>query len=230
MGQKPCNYIQPEIAGSSQFVNVGGMIDNRRKQEEQSLEALMNEANLFVKHSMHQEGRVQPMLFIHGESGIARFRPKDFKNDRSKDEFASLAKLACIAAGADATVFVSEAWMKTPKQGEKLDLSRPPSSFPDRQEVAIMMGQTRTACQQRLLPMIRSKDGKFLGFGNEHRMNPDRMEGRFANFIPWGYPPPEVRAVAEAALDKLGVEIRKPEKAQARRTERGQGKAFEMGL
>jgi len=204
------------------------MIDNRRKQEEQSLEKLMNEANLFVKYSVQRIGRIEPMLFIHGENGIAVFTPKEFKNERSKDEFANLAKLACIATGADATVFVSEAWMKRPKKGEKLDLSRPPSSFPDREEVAIMMGQTRTACEQRLLPMIRSKDGKFLGFGNEHRMNPDRMKGRFANFIPWGYPPPEVRAAAEAALDKLGVEIRKQEMNQARRTERGQGKAFEM--
>ena len=117
----------------------------------------MNEANLFVKHSMqYRRERIPTTLFIDGRKWHREVRPKEIKNDRSKDEFASMAKLACIAAGADVTAFVSEAWMNTAKKGEKLDLSRPPSTYPDKQEVAIMMGQTRTSCQQRLLPMIRS--------------------------------------------------------------------------
>jgi hypothetical protein len=199
------------------------MIDNRREQEREALEKLMNEANLYAKYSIKQTGKIPPTLLIHGEDGVTMFGAKALSDDRSKERFVNFAKLACIATNADATVFVSEAWMKTARHGEKLDVSRSPSSYPDREEVAIMMGQTRTSGQQRVLPMIRSSDGKFMGFGNENRINADRIEGRFTNFIPWEYPPLEMRAVARAALDKLGVQIGNREERQENRQERGRG-------
>jgi len=206
------------------------MIDNIRNDEQESLQKLMNEADLFAKHAMQKTGGIPATLFIHGENGVSMFRPKEMRDEQVKDEFANLARLVCIATGADATVFVSEAWMKLAKPGQKLDLSRAPSSYADKQEVAIMMGQTRTACQQRMLPMLRSRDGKFIGFGEEHKINADRFEGRFANFIPWDYPDAEVRAVAREALSKLGVNIDKQQvqQTQWRREERGRGMAQGM--
>jgi hypothetical protein len=197
------------------------MIDNIRKDEQASLEKLMNEADLFAKHSMQQTGGIPPVLFIHGENGIGMFRPDKMGDQRSKDHFAGLAQLVCIATGADATVFVSEGWVKMAKAGERLDLSKAPSEYADRQEMAIMMGQTRTSCQQRMLPMIRSKEGKFLGFGNEHKINADRVEGRFANLIPWDYPSVKAQAAAKEALSKLGVASYQREEERRHREDKG---------
>jgi hypothetical protein len=136
-----------------------------------------------------------------------------------------MARLVCIAHGADATVFVSEAWTRFAKKGEKMDATKLPSQCPDRQEVVVMMGQTRNACQQRMLPMERSASGKFLGFGQERVVDADRLEGRFANFIPEEYPNAQSRDIAVEALSKLGVMVDKrearEEKYECRKRERG---------
>ena len=204
------------------------MIDNIHEQERQHLNELMAEADLFSKHSIKHSGKVHPTLFMHGVHGKAMFAPDDMSNEQAKDAFAAMARLVCIAHGADATVFVSEAWTRFAKEGEKLDVTKLPSRCPDRQEVVVMMGQTRNTCQQRMLPMERSANGKFLGFGEARIVDADRLEGRFSNFMPEEYPNAQSRDVALEALAKLGVMVNKRENQREERRERGRG--LERGL
>ena len=47
----------------------------------------------------------------------------------------------CIAHDATVCVMAMEAWMKTATQGEKFDMTEPPSEAFDRQEVVVLMGE-----------------------------------------------------------------------------------------
>ncbi len=185
------------------------MNDRIHAEEWRHLQELMAEADLFAKHSLQNDGKVQPTLFMHGEHGKAMFAPAEMSSEQEKNAFAAMARLACIAHGADATVFVSEAWTRFAKPGQKLDMTKPPSQCADRQEVVVMMGQTRNSCQQRMLPMERDRKGRFIGFGQEHKIHPDRMEGRFANLMPDSYPNAQSKEMAIEALARLGVMVKK---------------------
>ena len=104
---------------------------------------------------------------------------------------------------------VSEAWSKFAKQDEKLDLTKAPSEYKDREEVVIMIGETRHLNKQRILPMERSAEGEFKGFGDERVVEADNVKGRFSNFIPPTNPDDETRDLAKEALRRLGVSVAK---------------------
>ena len=76
---------------------------------------------------------------------------------------------------------VSEAWSKFAKQDEKLDLTKAPSEYKNREEVVIMIGETHHLNKQRILPMERSAEGEFKGFRDERV--PQRRTGPFASQV-----------------------------------------------
>ena len=53
---------------------------------------------------MEKTGKLSPTLFIHGVDGNAVLQPKELENIGSKDELVQVARIVCIAHGADATV------------------------------------------------------------------------------------------------------------------------------
>src|ERR1019366_6872028 len=103
-----------------------------------------------------------------------------------------------------------EAWMKTAKPGEKLDMTEPPSESFDRQEVIVLMGEARDGQKQKFLPIIRSGNGKFFGLGETTVPGMDRMEGRFAGILPSKVATDEHRTLAKAMLKVKGVNVAKP--------------------
>lgn len=110
--------------------------------------------------------------------------------------------------------FVSEAWSKFAKKDEKLDLTKAPSEYKDREEVVIMMGETRHFNKQRIFPMERTQEGQFKGFGEERQVESDNVKGRFSNFIPPYDPDDETRDLAKEALRRLGVAVAKERSQQ----------------
>jgi hypothetical protein len=189
-----------------------------------AVQKLMEEAEMMAHYSIRQTGAVSPTLLIHGVDGKVVLAPQSMENEAIKDHFVLKARLACLAHGADATVFLSEAWMRMPsKTGQSLDLSIPPSEAPDRVEAVIIMGETRNGHYQKVLPMLRSEQGKFIGFGEmpEIIREADQVKGRFAQFVPPDVPTEEVRKEAKAALAILGMVP-----ADEKKRERGQGRAI----
>ena len=120
----------------------------------EALEELMNEAQLIATAAMRNLGQMQTTLFIHGKEGKAILVPKNMDSDAAKDRFAEDSRIMCIAQGADAVVYCSEAWMLTPKHDKPLDLSVAPSKSPDRQEVLVFMGETREGHLHKSLPIV----------------------------------------------------------------------------
>src|SRR5207344_508602 len=138
-------------------------------------------AEHYANHSMRNMGRVPPTLFLIGADGPVLFIPENLANEGAKDDFATTARLMCIAHAATASVMTLEAWMKSATPGEKFDMTEPPSEAFDRREVVVLLGESRDGHKQKFLPIIRSGNGKFFGFGESDVPVMDKIEGRFAH-------------------------------------------------
>ena len=123
----------------------------------------------------------------------------------AKDAFASSARLVCLAHGATAIVLAMEAWAKYATPGEKLDLTERPSEAFDRREMVVLMGESYHGRKQKFLPIIRSGNGKFFGFGESEVPEIDTMSGRFAQILPAEIPDAAMRDLAKAMLQVKGA-------------------------
>ena len=173
----------------------------------QTLDDLLAQAEHYANYSMRNLGRVPPTLFLIGADGPVIFIPENLADDGAKDDFATTARLLCIAHAATATVMTLEAWMKAATPGEKLDMTEPPSEAFDRREVVVLMGESRDGQKQKFLPIIRSDNGKFFGFGESDVPSMDKIEGRFAQILPPKVPDNEMRLLAQTMLQVKGVKV-----------------------
>jgi hypothetical protein len=173
----------------------------------QTLDDLLAQAEHYANYSMQNSGRVPPTLFLIGADGPAMFIPENLTDESAKDDFATTARLVCIAHAATATVMTLEAWMKTATPAEKMDMTEPPSEAFDRREVVVLMGESRDGQKQKFLPIIRIGDGKFFGFGESDVPVMDKMEGRFAQILPPKIADAGLREVAKAMLKVKGAKV-----------------------
>ena len=175
-----------------------------------TLDELLAQAEHYANYSMRNMGRVPPTLFLIGADGPVLFIPENMADDRAKDDFATTARLMCIAHAASACVMTLEAWAKFATPGEKLDLTEAPSEAFDRREVVVLMGESCDGQKQKFLPIIRSDNGKFFGFGESEVPEMDEMKGRFAQLLPTKVPDDGLRQVAKAMLKVKGVKFAQP--------------------
>ena len=149
-----------------------------------------------------------PTLFLIGHDGKqVMFMPTNLADVKAKDDFARMSQLMAIASGATVAVLALEAWMKTAKPGETLDNTEPPSEAFDRQEVIMLMGESMAEGRnQQLLPIIRSGNHKFFGFGDSAVEKLDKIEGRFSQLLPTKVPNEGMRALALAMLKVKGMQ------------------------
>jgi len=172
-----------------------------------TLDDLLAQAEHYANYSMRNIGRVPPTLFLIGADGPVIFIPENMADERAKDDFAATARLMCIAHAASACVMTLEAWAKFATPGEKLDMTEAPSEAFDRRELVVLMGESRDGQKQRFLPIIRSDNGKFFGFGESEVPAMDEMKGRFAQLLPTKVPDDGLREVAKAMLKLQGVKF-----------------------
>ena len=175
-----------------------------------TLDDLLAQAEHYANYSMRNIGRVPPTLFLIGADGPVIFIPENLADERAKDDFATTARLMCIAHAASACVMTLEAWAKFATPGEKLDMTEAPSEAFDRRELVVLMGESRNGQKQKLLPIIRSDNGKFFGFGESDVPDMDEMKGRFAQLLPTKVPDDGLRQVAQAMLKVKGVKFAQP--------------------
>ena len=100
----------------------------------ETLDDLLAQAEHYANYCMRGTGRVTPTLFLIGPDGLMIFVPENLADDNAKDDFATNARLVCIAHAATACVMALEAWAKFAKPGEKFDLTEAPSEAFDRRQ------------------------------------------------------------------------------------------------
>ena len=101
---------------------------------------LMDETELVARRSMAEDGIVPARLYICSQSGVMTLAMNPLKGELSKKEFVGLAKLACVAVGADASVFVAEAWMFNAIPGEPPRLPSETMQGKDAKEMVVETG------------------------------------------------------------------------------------------
>jgi hypothetical protein len=171
----------------------------------ENLDDLLAQAEHYANYSMRNLGHLPPTLFLVGSRGPVMFMPESLADESDKDDFATTARLMCIAHAATACVMALEAWVKVAKPGEKFDETERPSEAFDRQEVVVLLGESHTGQKQTFLPIIRSDNGNFFGLGESDLSSMDEMKGRFAQVLPTKVPDDGIRAVAKAMLKVKGV-------------------------
>lgn len=181
----------------------------RQPHKLETLVELLMQAEHYANFCMRNSGRMSPTLFLIGAEGPLMFVPPSLADEREKDAFANVARLLCIAHAATSVVMALEAWMKLATPGEKLDIAEPPSEAIDRQEVVVLMGESRGEQKQKILRIIRSGNGKFFGF-NEDTPTMDTMEGRFAQILAPKAPSAENSQLARMMLKVKGINLAKP--------------------
>jgi len=171
----------------------------------ENLDDLLAQAEHYANFSMRNLGRLPPTLFLIGSKGPLIFTPNSLGEEHDKDDFATNSRLICIAHAASSVVMALEAWVKYAKPGESFDETEQPSEAFDRQEVVVLMGESTTGQKQKFLPIIRSGNGKFFGFGESNAPSTDEMKGRFAQLLPTKLLDEGIREMAKAMLKVKGV-------------------------
>jgi hypothetical protein len=178
----------------------------------ETLDDLLAQAEHYAEFCMRGTGNMSPTLFLIGADGPLMFAATSLAGEDEKDDFANTARLMCIAHAATVAVMALEAWIMTAVPGEKLDMTERPSEAFDRQEVIVLMGESRGGQKQKILPIIRSDNGKFFGLGESNApANNDKLEGRFAQILPPKPPDNQMRLLAQTMLKVNGVKTGKPD-------------------
>ena len=180
----------------------------------ETLDDLFARAEHYAEYAMRNMGQIHPALFLIGEHGLEMVMPDHLRDEQAKDDFALQARLTCIAHGATAAVMLLEAWATFAKPDQPLDLTTPPSEAFDRREFVVLMGESRTGCRQRMLPIIRTDAGGFFGFGESESQDTNEMSGRFAQILPPREPGSRDRAMAKALLAAKAAQNRADDSPQ----------------
>lgn len=178
-----------------------------------TLEDLIGNARHYAEYCMRGTGNVPPTLFLITADGKqTMFMPENLADVEAKDNFAIQSKLMAVATGATVAVMLLEAWVKIVKAGEKIDTTELPSEAFDRQEVIVLMGESMTeGHKQQILPIIRSGNHNFFGFGESVVERLQKLEGRFTQLLPSKVPDEKMRVVAAAMLKVKGVQQATPQ-------------------
>jgi len=171
----------------------------------ETLDDLLAQAEHYAGFCMRNSGKMSPTLFLIGADGPLMFVPASLV-----DDFATTARLVCIAHAATVSVMALEAWMKSATPGEKMDMTEPPSEAFDRQEVIVLMGESHSGQKQKFLPIIRSGNGKYFNLGETTVPGMDKMEGRFARILPPKVADDQMQLLAQTMLKVKGVKTAKP--------------------
>jgi hypothetical protein len=163
-----------------------------------NLDDLLAFAERYAEHNMRTTGSLPVTLLMLTPGGLGLFG-KDSLAKESKDEFVQVAKCVCVAYGATACVLVAEAWTARGKLSDQNEIV-PPSQNPDRREIVMLIAESLSEGQkQKNLPIMRSADGKFFGFG-QSEVNTGPLEGRFTHLLSTEAPDEEMKRAVKAIL------------------------------
>jgi len=85
----------------------------------ENLDDLLAQAEHYANHSMRNIGHLPPTLFLIGSKGPVMFMPESLADESEKDDFATTARLMCIAHAATACVMALEAWVKSFRKAQR---------------------------------------------------------------------------------------------------------------
>jgi hypothetical protein len=86
-------------------------------------------------------------------------------------------------------------------------LSNSHSESPDQREIVMLSGESRSGNVRKILPIIRTKDGRFRRFGPCGEVPTDLVAGRFAQLLPVRPPTRAEQDRASLLLASVGIAV-----------------------
>lgn len=177
---------------------------NGSDKDRDALLELMEKAGDYGFEQMRTKCHCPLRMYIDGIDGNKVFRPPRNLTTKDKDDFATLARLYCVAHGAKAAVVVSEGWVLKGRSHGTSELTVAPSESQDREEMLIMLGETRQTHLQAYIQILRHADGKVKCLGQAQFINEEHAQGRFIQLVPPAIASEKDRYLAQDALEQIG--------------------------
>lgn len=189
------------------------------EQDNEVLDGLMREAELRARTLLERRGGCAPFVQMSGVDGSVTFYDGDeaVLSKQGMEYFKKAARLACISEGADAAVFVAEAWL-TRENSHLAATDQASAETADREEAVVLLGETRAKGRERILPILRDPNGNFRGFGRPHCKESLWTWRQGPGFLPAWVPTEREREAAENGLIKMADERDREEDKKERRS------------
>jgi hypothetical protein len=133
--------------------------------ELKTLDDLLPLAQDFVEHCARQKDAVPAALFLTGPQGAFLSPPGQFADLGEKLGYDQTARLMCVAHAASACVLILAVSGPKEDDSEPADPAPPAEDVMEHEEFVLLMGEDRSGSKQVYLPVIRSDNGRFFGFG-----------------------------------------------------------------
>ena len=169
-----------------------------------ALNELINKAKFHADEALDVGGHVTPTLYLHGHDGTTT----GYQLDKILEDEVTLAsnlRLMCVAEGADAIVLCAEAQMLRETPRDKNNLYAPATEPSEREEVVVLLVESREASFQRVLPVIRMDDEQFFRFGEEFDIHKSSLSNQMGSFLGEDIPNETDRQWAESVLAAQGI-------------------------
>jgi hypothetical protein len=166
-------------------------------QERTALDELFVHAELVARGQMASMGEILPAMVLKtSDNRYIDLEPGQLQTITQRGTLQETIRALCIEADVTASTMLLPNTL-TAKDQEK-------------QEVALILGATKTLRQERAMPMMRSAQGQFLGFADTWPLPHSPEAEDFQNFISREEPTRAERLSARATLSRAGMSISRP--------------------
>jgi len=156
----------------------------------------------FTAQDIEEDGYCLPALYFHGLNGNGRFQLLNESDSLARARFVEIARLICIAEGADVAVTRSAGWVKPTANWNPFDLPNRPQ-VQDRREAVLITGETLSERTAMILPIVR--EHWYSRIGAAENVSQCNIQGQFAALLPATMPDTAVRDAARETLQRAGV-------------------------
>lgn len=164
-------------------------------QERAALDELFVHAELVARGLMATKGQILPAMVLRTSSNkYIDLELGHLQNITQRGTLQEIIRAACIEADVTASTMLFPNTLKS-------------RDTKDTQEVALILGATRSLREERAMPIMRTPQGHFLGFADTWRLPHGPEAEAFQNFIPREEPTRAERSSARATLSRVGMSI-----------------------
>ena len=170
-----------------------------------TVDDLIEIAGSYAEFCLTNDGTMPPSFFFIGDEGPMFYDCREFTDDEDKEVFETIMRILCMSYKASACVTALESWMTGGEDGGEVDPSIRPTEAMNRREVIWLLGDDRLARKTKMMPIIRSDNGKFFSLVDKEIIIMDEMGGRFAQILSPNSPDAEGLKFANEFLARYKV-------------------------
>ena len=164
--------------------------------ERSALDKLFAQTELVAKGQMARTGKIHTaMVLMTADNKFIDLESSQLEFIAKQGKFRQVVQAACIEADVVASTML---------------LPNILTAKDDKQEVALILGGTRTLREERAMPVMRTAYGHFLGFAETWHLPHSPESEKFQDFIPKEEPSKTERLQAKTALCHIGMVMSRP--------------------